>query len=195
MAQILKEDVKQRIYEAAVEEFYRNDYRTATIRNIALKANIPSGLVYSYYQNKEDLFEAIVEPFVIKIDQLLKMEESKEGENHGDPFTNFKQTELAFILNLMDSYKQLIILIDKSNGTKYQGFKDEIIHRLQLHIKSVFREKQIQHLDDLLIHIWASSLIEGICEIIRHYKDREWAAQMLNLIAEQYCYGINAFLH
>jgi AcrR family transcriptional regulator len=193
MVQTLKEDVRQRIYEAAVDEFYEKDYKTATIRDIARKAEIPTGLVYSYFKNKEDLFDAIVGPVMANINQMLEIEAAKTGEYHEDLFENLK--EIIKILNLMDNHKPLIILMDKSNGDKYQNYKDIIIQRMEIHIKSVFNDRQIQQLDDLLIHIWVSSLVEGVCEIFRHYKGRKWADQTMELMIKQYCYGIDAFWH
>jgi AcrR family transcriptional regulator len=194
MAQVLKEDVKQRIYDAAVEEFYEKDYKTATMRDIAGRAEVPTGLAYSYYKNKEDLFNAIVEPIATNIDYLMKTEESRVDEKHNaDPFNNVRRIVIDSIFNSMDNPKSLVVLMDKSGGSRYQDFKDDIILRMELHIKSVVADQKIQY-DSLLFHIWASSLIEGICEIIRHYKGRKWAEQMLELLAKQYCYGINAFL-
>lgn len=194
MAQVLKEDVKQRIYDAAVEEFYEKDYKTATIRDIAGRAEVPVGLVYSYYESKEDLFNAIVEPIATNMDNLMKTEESRvEEKRNADPFNNLRRIVTDSILNSIDNPKSLVVLMDKSFGTRYQDFKDSIIRRMELHMKTVVADQKIQY-DSLLFHIWASSLIEGICEIIRHYKGRKWAEQMLELVAKHYCYGINAFL-
>ncbi|HBE80599.1 MAG TPA: TetR/AcrR family transcriptional regulator [Firmicutes bacterium] len=194
MVQVLKEDVKQRIFDAAVEEFYDKDYKTATIRDIAGRAEVPIGLVYSYYENKEDLFNAIVEPIATNMDYLMRTEESRvEEKRNADPFNNLRRIVTDSIFHSLDNPKSLVVLMDKSFGTRYQDFKGNIIRRMELHIKAVLADRETQY-DSLLFHIWASSLLEGICEIIRHYRGRKWAEQMLELLAKQYCYGINVFL-
>jgi len=193
MVQVLKEDVRQRIYDAAVEEFYEKDYQTATIRTIAKRAAVPLGLVYSYFKNKADLFAAIVKPVMTAIDNIMRLEESKTEKEPEDLFEHLKN-QTNSIIGLIDSYQTLIILIDKSKDTPYQSFKDDLIRRVQIHIKNEFRKRAINQYDDLLFHIWASSFIEGVCEIIRHYKDQKWAEQMIELLVQHYCFGISAFL-
>jgi len=47
--QVLKEKVKEKIYQAAVEEFYKKGYLKAKMQDIAKKAGISVGLTYSYY--------------------------------------------------------------------------------------------------------------------------------------------------
>jgi AcrR family transcriptional regulator len=192
MAQILKEDVRQRIYEAAIEEFYEKDFKTATIRDIAVKAEVPAGLVYSYYPSKQALFETIVAPSLQKIEAIIQLEEEESCAVH--PFEVFQRCQAEGILDLFTDYKKLIILIDKSRGTKYQNTKDKIIQRIEAHIKEVFDKKGIYEYDDLLIHICASSITEGMWEIVRHYQGAKWAERMLELLAKQYFCGINGLI-
>ena len=60
MAQVLKEEVRNRILEAAEQVFYEKDYRGAKLTEIAKKADIPVALIYTYFKNKEVLFDAVV---------------------------------------------------------------------------------------------------------------------------------------
>jgi AcrR family transcriptional regulator len=193
MVQVLKEDVKRRIYDAAVAEFYEKNYKTATLRSIARRAEVPLGLVYSYFKNKADLFKAVVEPVMTEIDQIMRIEEAKAEKDPEDLFEHLKN-QTNSIIRLSDSYKTLIILIDRSNDTPYWHFKEDLIQRVEMHIKNEYRKRAKAQCDALLFHIWASSFIEGVCEIIRHYKDQKWAEQMIELLVKHYCFGISVFL-
>jgi AcrR family transcriptional regulator len=193
MVQVLKEDVKRRIYDAAVAEFYEKNYKTATLRSIAQRAEVPLGLVYSYFKNKADLFEAVVKPVMTAIDQIMRIEEAKAEKDPEDLFEHLKN-QTNSIIRLSDSYKTLIILIDQSGDTPYWHFKDDLIQRVEIHIKNEYRKRAKDQYDDLIFHIWASSVIEGVCEIIRHYKDQKWAEQMIELLVQHYCFGISVFL-
>lgn len=192
MAQVLKDRIKQAIYAAAVDEFYNNGYKASTIRNIVQKAHIPSGLLYSYYKNKQDLFNSIVKPVYSEIRESLKNIE--ESEKH--PFEKFNEIESKIILKMFNKRKQFIILIDKSRGTKYEHAKDLIIGLVEYHIKYQLNKKMkdVYLLDDVFLHILANNFMEGIFEIIRHYKSRKWAEKMLKLVSLQYYYGITALL-
>lgn len=37
MAQVLKENIKNKIYQMAIEEFYNNDYHSAALKSISKK--------------------------------------------------------------------------------------------------------------------------------------------------------------
>lgn len=52
----LSEDKKQRIYEAAVEEFSQQRFSEASINKIIKHAEIPRGSFYQYFQDKEDIY-------------------------------------------------------------------------------------------------------------------------------------------
>jgi AcrR family transcriptional regulator len=187
MAQVLKEDIRQRIYAAAVEEFYSKDYRNATIRAIAKRAEVPLGLVYTYYKNKQALLSAIVEPIFAMIKETM---EKAENSNFHSAFENFEKIEFGMFLDLFEKRKELIILIDKSSGTEYGNAKETIINLTETHIKKSHQNKDIPVFNDFLVHIWANSLIEGMFEIIRHCTDRKSAEKMMELVARQYYYGI-----
>ena len=65
--QYLKDDVKERILTAAFQEFKEKGYSASSIRNIAHNAGIATGSVYRYFNNKEQLFDTILEPVYNKL--------------------------------------------------------------------------------------------------------------------------------
>jgi TetR/AcrR family transcriptional regulator len=52
----LQEEKKERILEAAIEEFAINGYDKASTNNIVKKAGISKGLLFHYFQSKKKLF-------------------------------------------------------------------------------------------------------------------------------------------
>ena len=68
--QVLKEEVKDRILTAAEKVFYEQDYRSAKLTDIAEQANIPVALIYTYFKNKEGLFDEVVAGV---LDNIIKM--------------------------------------------------------------------------------------------------------------------------
>lgn len=60
LAVIKKKDLrKQQILQAAIEVFGKTNFQSASISEIAQKANIAEGTIYQYFKNKEDLFFSI----------------------------------------------------------------------------------------------------------------------------------------
>ncbi|SFE33834.1 TetR/AcrR family transcriptional regulator [Peptostreptococcus sp. D1] len=64
------------IIEAAKIEFLKNGFQTASISNIAKKAGVTTGAIYTRYKGKDELFYSLIEEFL----KALNMER-KENEN------------------------------------------------------------------------------------------------------------------
>jgi len=50
---------RQLLIQAAIEVFGKNNFRKASIAEIAKRANVAGGTIYQYFKNKEDLFFSI----------------------------------------------------------------------------------------------------------------------------------------
>ena len=195
LVQVLKTNVKEKIYQAAIEEFYKKGFLKAKMQDIAKKAGISTGLTYSYYNNKGDLFAAIVEPIYKEIIHSIENGEERDSEI-GDPANLFEQ-ESAFILHLLRQKREIFLtLIDRSKGTRFEKAKEQIIGVTKEHIKRQLSPKvnsQIFKIDEAFYHILANNFIEGLLEIARHYQGSQWAENMLKLLTHQYYYGVSGF--
>jgi TetR/AcrR family transcriptional regulator len=52
----LPDDKRQRFIELALEEFANNDYKTASISRVVVRAGIAKGSLYQYFSDKKDLY-------------------------------------------------------------------------------------------------------------------------------------------
>ena len=79
----LKEEKKQAILEAAVHEFSRVPYSSASINQIIKEADISRGSFYTYFEDKDDLMQYMLRGFrescQAKVFRTLK-------ESGGNPF-------------------------------------------------------------------------------------------------------------
>lgn len=188
MPQVRKEEIFDRIFQAGIEVFYEKDFRSAKMQQIALKANIPVGLIYTYFKNKESLFEKIVSSFPIDFQKIAREEESASGL----PSEKYKKVTESYLLNILEHHKIFVILIDKSFGTKYQNTKEEMIEVLGKHIKTELGKKAPKAYNDLFVHILATNFAESLLEIARHYKNQDLAKEMLSLVTQCYYEGVNS---
>ncbi len=188
MAQVLKDEVRRRIYEAALDVFFQKDFKSATMREIAARAGVPTGLTYSYYKSKEALFDYIVRPVLIGFPSAIRRAEEVPGQ----AFDEFMSVGRDFFLELFDMHKEFVILMDKSHGSNYDDAKEKMIRIIEDHIKISLKKRSKMKYDDLLPHILASNFTESVLEIARHYKSREWASEMLDIVSKQYFFGSNS---
>jgi len=72
----LPEEKRQRLLNAAREEFERTRFNDASINRIVCRARIPRGSFYQYFSDKEDLFRYLLgdirEYFITVLQQILK---------------------------------------------------------------------------------------------------------------------------
>jgi len=58
--EILREERKEQIIKAAFEVFAQKGYHNSSVAQVAKKAKISKGLMYNYFDGKEDLLRAII---------------------------------------------------------------------------------------------------------------------------------------
>jgi TetR/AcrR family transcriptional regulator, repressor for uid operon len=70
-----KQEVRGRIIQSAIECFSKNGFDRTRMDDISLLAELSKGTLYNYFDNKEDLFNAICEDSLdllkIQLDQLF----------------------------------------------------------------------------------------------------------------------------
>lgn len=170
--QYLKEEIKNRILIAALDEFKENGYSSASIRNIASNADIALGTVYKYFKNKEALFNSIVDPvynnLFAAINKIIMTE-----VNPDDKLIEIKNKILDIF---KESSKELLILFGKSKGSKYEDFKDELVdvlHKiLQKETFSRFEDKSVVN-DPFIFYVLSANFIEGLYTILKTQEDGE----------------------
>ncbi len=185
--QVLKEKVRNKILKAAENLFYQKDYRSARLSEIALKADVPVGLIYSYFKNKAELFDAVVGNVYNSFFQAIEAEEALE---EGNGIQRFEKVGNAYLYRLFENHKNFVILVDKSTGTSYEKAKEEMINRLGKHIKIGMARHAKKEYDPILAHILANNYTEGLIEIARHYRGRDWAVKMLDTLNQCYYRGV-----
>ena len=163
--QVLKDEIRDNILRVAEDLFYEKGFEEATTRGIAALVGISVSNLYLYYENKEALFSAVVDPFHQYINlRLSKFLERKNPEE--DISERICELVMDFVVK---DHRKFILLADKSRGTKYEDAKMKAVRILQGHIKSML--SKVIYDKELMSFIFANNLISGIIEIARNYRD------------------------
>ncbi len=191
----LKEEVKEKILASALLLFKEQGYLGASMRLIAKNAGVSLGNVYRYFKNKDDLFNAIVGPvyksyidFINEIDELVQNNEHSCQKQSKDNTSMIEINEIKDkLLEICEEhYTELLILMEKSNGTVYQDAKQVLISLLDKIISKKFMPYiEIKGSDVMskdVIYIYSASFIESICIILRKYK----AGAQIRILADRF---------
>lgn len=189
--QYLKEETKNRILIAALDEFKKKGYLSASIRNIASNADIALGTVYKYFRNKEDLFNSVVESvysdLFATINKIIVTD-----VNPNDKLIEIKNRILDIFKG---NSKELLILFGKSKGSKYENFKDEIVNILhdivQKEIFSRFEDKGLVK-DPFIFYVLSINFVEGLYTILKTQEDGEKISMLIDELMFLSFHGIES---
>lgn len=93
-------DTKQKILQAALEEFTENGYHGAKVRNICKKAKINIAAVNYHFQGKESLYQNVIE-HIFQISDSLD-EAGKTSSIEEDPEKFLRKFIADFVRNAAD---------------------------------------------------------------------------------------------
>ncbi|MFH0841741.1 MAG: helix-turn-helix domain-containing protein [Bacteroidota bacterium] len=111
----IREEKKSLIMDAAIILFARDGYHATSISNIARHAGIAKGLMYIYFQSKEELLSSIIEKTVSEINQYFDI--NKDGYLSEDEFDFFIR-QIARVLNEKQTFFRLFFQVLMQNEVR-----------------------------------------------------------------------------
>ena len=85
--------VKERILNVAIEEFAQNGYKAASTNVICKKANISKGLLYHYYNSKENIYLTVVRHVIDSFKRNIAInikDSNKKGIDYVEEYFDIK---------------------------------------------------------------------------------------------------------
>jgi AcrR family transcriptional regulator len=196
--QTLKEEIRKKIIEASVKEFSVLEYGKASMRTIAKAAGISVSNTYNYYKSKDELFVSIIEPVFNQLKDILRQsfQQSMKSAN-GNNLQSFIDGVVKALIQLEAHERQLIIiLIEKSAGTKFEKSRDEIVNLLRMHFAEAVRKPgspaQLAESQTYILTIIANNYIDGLFKVLRDYRSKEWTEENLRTLLTYHLNGIKA---
>ena len=124
----LKDEKKQRIFQAAVQEFSSHSFSEASLNRIVKAANIPWGSFYQYFHDKDDLFSYLIERIMMEIETLEQ--KNLPGCDDCSALAQFANRLASTIElnNAVPEYVQIAMVNAKETAysvKKYFGLSDE----------------------------------------------------------------------
>jgi AcrR family transcriptional regulator len=184
--QKLKPEIQDRILNESLSMFYKQGYEKTSTRDIAGKVGISVSNLYKYFENKEAIFDAVVKDYYSNYKAKLA---SFLSHNEKDTFGEDRVALLTTVIleSFARNHKEFVILMNKSGGTKYESFKDEVIGKLEQHIRRGIGKHAK---NEFIITVYARNFFHGIVEIAGNYKSKKWAYNNLYLLVKYHMNGI-----
>ena len=187
------------IHTAAKEEFMKKGFQAASLRNIVKTAGVTTGAFYGYYDSKEELFAALVDPsYEYMMDRYRQAHESfeslpmeKQPEQIGKMSSECMYDLLGFSCEHMDEF---YLILKCSEGTKYASMIDDMA---ELEVESTHKYYKVLEqlgtpapkIDERLEHIMATGMIGAFFEMVLHRMPFEEAQVFLQQLNDFYTAG------
>ena len=105
---------KEIIIEAAEKEFIAKGYANTTLRRIASKCNITATAIYRHFEDKEDIFQTVIKPFVDRVKSQAEEIEKKDydflNNNELDSVWEF-EGECNLHFELLFNFKRPLVML------------------------------------------------------------------------------------
>jgi len=169
--QYLKEDIRDKIIDAALEEFVLKDYSGASMRSIAENADITVGNIYRYFKNKEDLLEESLKPMLDVLERFIMKDYVLEYQIN----ENFPVRELIArnIISIYQNFpREFYVLRHGLKNTHYNAYYDDLIKKVTEKVRKLTLNQQMD-IHPMLFEVVARNQINAVIYILEHAKGEE----------------------
>ncbi|MFB9276773.1 TetR/AcrR family transcriptional regulator [Cohnella cellulosilytica] len=199
--QVLKEEVRSAIMLAAYEEFRQSGYLEASMRRIATAAGMTSGNIYRYFRNKEDLFDAIVGPLYSEYNryaqEYLQTAEAiaTDGWDVEKRTSFFERVQNTLVGLLMASGPSLLLLLCRSEGSKYESIRSELTGFVESLLTKSFTAAKgpagpLDERERIEIGMLAATMIESVAWIVANYHDSDMLGTLVERVIDVFGCGL-----
>jgi len=167
----LPRDKRNLIISAAIEEFSKADYNTASINQICRKSNIPKGSFYQYFTDKLDLYVYIM---TLAIEEKIKFFSDVISEF--PTLTLLEQIRLLFLkgLEFAKKHPQYAALAEQFTKENDESVKSAVIKEGEkqseaLFIQMIDNAKAKGEIDEKVDSAALSILLQSLNSAINRY--------------------------
>lgn len=179
---------RENLIEAAKREFLEKGYNKASLRTICANAGVTTGALYFFFENKADLFAAIVDPPLKELKSILIKHFSDDAE-HVKNLTSFEEADMdhSDISNLIvghiyNYYDSFMLLLNASENTVYENVVDEFVEMVDRSIPAMMTQVRGYTYDENMSHWMAHISIDAFIHVIQHERDVDKAKERLGKI-------------
>ena len=185
-----EKESRKKLIESAKKEFIENGYMKASLRNICRNAGLTTGALYFFFKDKEELFESVVSEPLAALDKIIKThfaEEVSDIEMIGADDMEDDYSAAIDILTVLFGYKEeILLIINKSQGTKFEGFVDRYVEFIYKHYLGLYWKQkgygsaeELTKEDRFIVHWMSHDQIDIFIHMLTHCNNIEEAERQM----------------
>ncbi len=179
--QTKKHDIHTAILEAARIEFLKSGFKGANMRSIAGRARVGLSNIYNYFENKDEIFHAILRPVIQALEKVSSDHNSEENLSLAVIASpELQRRKVLEYVDLITHYQEdLSLLFFWSQGSKLENYSEWFIERitnLGLEFIQLLSERSPElntSVSDFFVHTQSSAFFSAVKETVMHPMERE----------------------
>ena len=188
-------ETKERLIESALAEFSARGYTKASLRKICADAGVTTGALYFFFKDKEDLFAAIVEQPFNELKSLLlghftSEKEMSLSEMYAHIEGGHDELSAALIHQLYANYDAFMLLLTKSQGTRFECCVDEMVDMTDKTYRAMaeimVRQLPNKHINSYMLHWLSHMIIDAFIHLLTHEPNEKNAVGIMTRIMNFY---------
>ena len=169
---------REKIEKAIEDEFSRESFEKASISNIIIKAEIPRGSFYQYFEDKDDAINYVIQNYMKKEKEAIK---NIMEQNNGNIFKASIQIfdyiiEKIQAKNNLKLYKNILEELKKQNISMFQDEKEctnKLDNSIDLNLLDIKDKDDLIYIMRIISIITRSVCVEVISQKISKEEGKE----------------------
>lgn len=191
-------ETKEKLLESARSEFLEKGYMKASLRKICANAGVTTGALYFFFEGKEDLFAAIVEPPLKELTEVLTKHFIDDASVMSEPgflekysLADDKDHEIlvvSLVRHLYRNYDAFMILLTKAQGSGFENCVDSIVELIEKSYKEMSDRIAAQNpgyqVNEYMRHWFTHMNVDAFIHLLTHETDEQKAIQHMRQIMD-----------
>ena len=188
----INNESREKLIECAKKEFLEKGFAKASLRNICSQAGLTTGAVYFLFNDKNGLFEAVVSGALGEFTQLMQTHLAEEINADISTYTFVPGEHDEFARQLVgllySHYDEMMILLEKSQGSQFENLPDRIIEMLDAgYLRSAQKYADSlpgKRVNKYMLH-WLSHIqVDAFIHLLTHERDRNRAEEKIKPVLD-----------
>ncbi len=189
-------ETREKLIESAKAEFMDKGYNKASLRTICANAGVTTGALYFFFEDKADLFRAIVGK---PVDGIFEIMQAHFDEDEGivasaaadaDPdeyIDDHSEIAQQLIHHIYKNYDAAILVLTKSQGSEYENIVDRIVEitenkSIEMMDKISVKTGKKQKLNKYMLHLVIHIVVDSFVQLVIHETDEKKALKSIKKV-------------
>ena len=181
-------ETREKLIESAKAEFMEKGYNKASLRSICANAGVTTGALYFFFEDKADLFRAIVSNAVDGLFEIMQAHfdededivAGSDANNTDDYIDDHSEIAQQLIHHIYKNYDAAILVLTKSQGSEYENIVDRIVDitenkSIEMMGKISAKTGERKKLNKYMLHLVIHLVVDSFVHLVTHEPDEQKA--------------------